>query len=204
MRPDELFAATVETALNRLLDLDPEVKGWLADLAGTSVALEVEGWGLTLYLLPHVDGIDVRADFPTEPDTRLRGTPLALMQLGRGGSLFTGAVEIAGDTELGRRVQALFQDLDLDWEELVSRMTGDVVAHQLGNLARGLRAWSRRAGRTLELDAAEYLQEEGRLLPARAEAEAFMTAVDDLRDDVARLEARIRRIAAHRAAATKP
>lgn len=204
MRPDELLAAGVETALNRLLDLDPEAKARLTELAGRIVALEIRGWGLTLYLLPRADGIDVRPDFPAEPDTRLRGTPLALMQLGRGGGLFTGAVEIAGDTELGRRVQALFQDLELDWEELLSRVTGDVVAHQLGNLARGLHAWGRRAGRTLELDTAEYLQEEGRLLPARAEAEAFMTAVDDLRDDVARLEARLRRIETHRAANKQP
>ena len=39
---------------------------------------------------------------------------------------------------------------------------------------------------------AEYLQEEGRDVPSRTEAEEFLQGVDKLRDDVDRLEARLK------------
>jgi ubiquinone biosynthesis protein UbiJ len=39
---------------------------------------------------------------------------------------------------------------------------------------------------------AEYLQEEGRDVPNRTEAEEFLHGVDRIRDDVDRLEARLK------------
>jgi ubiquinone biosynthesis protein UbiJ len=41
----------------------------------------------------------------------------------------------------------------------------------------------------------EYLQEESRDVPSRYEVERFAQQVDSLRDDVARLEARLNRLA---------
>ena len=49
---------------------------------------------------------------------------------------------------------------------------------------------------TLEKDLGEYLQEELRLLPVRIEIDAFLAAVDSLRDDSERLQARFDRLRA--------
>jgi ubiquinone biosynthesis protein UbiJ len=46
----------------------------------------------------------------------------------------------------------------------------------------------------MRMNAAEYLQEESRAVPAALEAEAFYSDVERLRDDVERAEARLVRL----------
>jgi ubiquinone biosynthesis protein UbiJ len=108
--------------------------------------------------------------------------------------LFSGAVAISGDTELGHNFGKLLGGLDIDWEEQLSRLTGDLLAHRIGNLARGAARWGKDALEALRQDLPEYLQEEVRLLPGRYEVEEFLTEVDRLRDDLERLEQRVRRL----------
>jgi ubiquinone biosynthesis protein UbiJ len=86
--------------------------------------------------------------------------------------------------------------MDIDREEQLSRLTGDVIAHQLGNTARRTASALRHGRRTLEQDLGEYLQEELRLLPTRIETENFSTDVSRLVMDTDRLAARIRRLQA--------
>ena len=62
-------------------------------------------------------------------------------------------------------------------------------------VAAGLRH-ARDAGRDLAGTAAEYVTEESRDVVARAELEAFHEDVDVLRDDVERLDVRVRRLRA--------
>jgi ubiquinone biosynthesis protein UbiJ len=76
----------------------------------------------------------------------------------------------------------------------LSRVVGDVAAHQIGNVARSAISFARRATSTFAQNVAEYLQEEGRDAPSRTEAEEFVAGVDALRDAVDRLEARIARL----------
>jgi ubiquinone biosynthesis protein UbiJ len=73
-------------------------------------------------------------------------------------------------------------------------VVGDVAARQVANVARGLLDWGRRASGSFAGSVAEYLQEEGRDLPTRTEVEEFLSAVDRLRDDAERLEARLVRL----------
>ena len=103
-------------------------------------------------------------------------------------------MQIEGDTELAHRIGKILGAMDVDWEEQLSHYTGDLVAHDIGNLVRGAVRWGRNSADTLGRDLQEYLQEELRLLPVRTEIEAFLADVDRLRDDVERLQARIDRL----------
>jgi ubiquinone biosynthesis accessory factor UbiJ len=187
-----------EEALNLYLDLDADAKAQLARLHGRVIALEVLGVGVTLYLVPAPTRLQVLSRCDGVPDCTLRGSPLALARLRepeRGSDgLFAGEVEIHGDTELAHRFGKILGRIDIDWEEQLSRLTGDVVAHELGNVARGARRWGRQAKESLTLDLREYLQEETRILPNRWEIEDFLAGVDRVRDDVERLEARLDRL----------
>ena len=189
--------ALFEEVLNRYLRLDPETQAQLTPLAGRVIGVEIAGPDLRLYFVPGPGGIQVLGRFEGEPDCLLRGPPLALARMGledrREDQLFSGQVEVAGDTETAQRFGALWSGLDIDWEEQLSRLTGDIVAHQAGNLVRGLDRWARRAADSLTADLQEYLQEEARLLPTAYEIQGFADEVDRLRDDVERLAARLRR-----------
>jgi len=191
------LAAALEAALNTYVAMDPEAPARFSALEGRVVGVELRGLDLRFFILPG-HSFQVLGDYAGEADAWISGTPLALLRLGtadeRGRPLFTGDVEIRGDIDLGRRFQALLEAVDIDWEEHLSRLTGDVVAHQVGNAVRDTLAWGRKAADSLGQDLSEYLREESRLLPTRDEVEQFLAEVDTLREDVDRLEARLRRL----------
>jgi len=74
---------------------------------------------------------------------------------------------------------------------------------QVANIARGFLDWGRKASGSLTTNVVEFLQEEGRDVPTRVEAEEFLEGVDRLRDDADRLEARLARLEATGRATTK-
>ncbi len=188
----------LEAALNRYLALDPAAMERLAELQGRVIRIEVLGLGLRFYLAPGPSGFKLLSSYAGEPACTLRGTPLGLARMSStadsADQLFSGQVEISGDTELGHRLGNILSSLDIDWEEQLARVSGDLVAHEIGNGARALNRWGRRALDNLGMDLQEYLQEEVRLLPTRFEVEAFLADVDTLRDDEQRLEAQVARL----------
>ena len=79
-----VIAAGLETVLNPVLRLDPDTQARLAALEGKVIAIEPEGLGLILYLLPGAHGVRVLDQYDGEPTVRIRGTPLALARQWRG------------------------------------------------------------------------------------------------------------------------
>ena len=192
------LTAALEAALDRYLSLDPEIAARLTPLNGKVLEVELRGLDLHFYLLPAGHRIQVQGHYESTPDASLRGAPLslarvALSEQGRR-SLFSGAVQLEGDTELGQQLQDIINAVDIDWEEQLARLTGDVVAHQAGNAARGAQQWAARTRDSLTLDLADYLHEESRQVPARGEVERFVAEVDTLRSDIERLAARVKRL----------
>jgi ubiquinone biosynthesis protein UbiJ len=198
--PDAALAA-LEQVLNRYLALDPEGAVRLAPMHGRVITLEVAGFGTRVYLIPGPAGFQVYGDYAAEPDCLLRGAPLALARMGitrhKEEQLFSGEVQVEGDTGLAHAFGEAIARLEPDWEEQLSRLLGDPVAHQVGSGARSAARWGRRSLDTLAEDIKEYLQEEAHILPTRYEVDTFLAEVDTLRDDVERLAARLDRLARH-------
>jgi ubiquinone biosynthesis protein UbiJ len=192
-----IATATLEKALNRCLKLDPESLAKVIALEGRVIALQIDGLGQMLFLVPTVTGLRVQSVFEGEPDVTIKGGPFSLARMGlseRPTEVFGNGVEMSGDAHLGRKIQHILDGLNLDWEEQLSHFTGDVIAHQVGNTMRELFAWGRKSSDTLGRDVAEYFQEESRDLVVRAELNPFLDAVDTLRSDVDRLAQRIERL----------
>ena len=192
----QLFIASIETAFNQYISLDPNALSRFEDMEGKVIEINFKGLNESLFLFPGMDGIMVMNDFDAEADTTLSGTPIALARLSLSENaapvLFSGEVTISGDTSLGHQFKKILSQLDIDWEEQLSRYTGDMVAHQLGNMARDFSKWFSRSKDSMFMDAGEYLQEESHLIPARAEIDKFISQVDSLRDATDRLQARIK------------
>ena len=190
--------ATLEQLLNQAIRLDPETPRRLAPMHGRVIEIQLTGLAISLYLIPEPNGIQLLSQFEGEPDCTLRGSPLDLTRM-RGtresaDQLFSGNVEISGDHRLAQQFGDFLSRLDLDWEEQLSKFTGDLLAHEIGTSARSLFGWAGGQTRTFQQNLQEYLQEELRLTPSRLEIEPFLQDVDRLRDDVERLEARIARL----------
>lgn len=191
------FIKPLQIAINRYLDYDPEVPKQLEKMQGKVVALHFQQLDFSLFIVITADGLDIREVFESEVDTTISGSPWALAVMGLSesstSSLFSGDVVIQGDTELGSQFQTFLENIEVDWEEPLSTITGDVVANQLGNVVRDLSVWVQETTRTNGLNVSEYFREEQRMLPSRFEVNKFKRSVDELRLSVDRLEAKIQR-----------
>lgn len=189
------FCAALETAINLAIAMDPQARPRFARFSGKVIAVDLQDTGLVLYFFPHADGLQLMTQYSGEADTTIRGRPLALARLSLQNNLqvlFDGEVTIHGDVELGQRFKRAIESIDIDWEEHLSRVTGDVIAHRAGHMIREMAGWWRSSQQRGVLNSLEYLQQEIRVIPTRDEVEAFYTELDTLRDDVARLRARLK------------
>lgn len=192
----QLLSAAIENALNRYIRLDPDGPAAFAPFEGRVIVIELSGLGLNLAIFPSADEFMLLTDFDGEADARLRGTPLAFAKLAlaqdKRDQLFSGEIELSGDTRLANKFSLLFSQLNIDWEELASKGVGDIAAHKLGNSLRSFQQWLARTGHSVSLDSGEYLQEEARLSPANAELRSFIQQVDELREGTDRLAVRLK------------
>jgi ubiquinone biosynthesis protein UbiJ len=186
------------SALNNYLALDPEAPEKLTAFDGKVICVDIRGLNRTIYLLINDNRISVVNTYDAEPDATIIGSPAALFKLGvhrdSAPLFFAGEVEIRGDTRLGRQFKLLLAEMEIDWEEHLSRLVGDIAAHRIAGLFRDLTNWSKTAADNFADDVGEYLQEESRDVVSGAEMEVFYQQVDRLRDDTERLEARIDRL----------
>lgn len=194
--PFDIVLAALERLLAPLVALDPETLDRVQAISGRVIAIDLVGLDRTVFVLPENRTLRFCGEHAGEVHVRIRGTPLALLNMARDRErgAVAGEVEIIGDLALGRHLQALFSSFDVDWEEWLSGFVGDVGAHQIGNLGRALSGWLRDTRTTLELDLSEYLRHELRLVVEGRDLGAFMEGVDVLRSDVDRLEVRLRRL----------
>lgn len=194
-----LAGRTLEAALNRALALDPETRDGLRALDGRRVVVRIAAPALALQISVDRDELRVGpADDNIEPDLAVRSTLGGLISqlpfLRRDDAPPVGKLRIEGDADLARRLQRLAERFDPDWQQPFTAVFGDVIGVQVAKaFAAALRSARITAG-TLAASAAEYVTEESRDAVSRGELEAFYDDVDDVRDGVERLAARVARL----------
>ena len=192
--------------LNRNVAASRRAQSLARQLDGRVVSLTVEGTPVALFVSADAGRLAVSSRHDGPADASLSGTPIALLALAgpqAEGALRKGGVRIEGDAEVAQKFRELLAEAQPDLEEELARVIGDVGARRIANIARDVIGWGLKAADSFAGNLAEYLQEEGRDVPARVEVDEFLTGVDRLRDDTERLEARLARLEATRRAATK-
>lgn len=193
-----LAIATLESAINHYLALDPHTINTLASLEGKVILLEITDWPFKLFLLPTKSGFTLMTNYEEKANTIIKGKLFSLIKYSATtmttSSSFSEEVEISGDMELGENIRKILRNIDIDWEEHLSTITGDVIAHQAGNLARDFFAWGRNTAENMQHNLTEYLQEEAQQLPPKEELHDFYNSVDELRSQTERLAARIKNL----------
>jgi len=190
---------TVEQLLNAVISMDEVTQQRLAELHGRRIAIEFREWNLTLLFVPDAQGrLQISTDDVDAADATIRATPFdfaeTLRMERKEDQVFKGKITLDGDTRLAQRFSDILAMLEIDWEEQLSKLTGDVAAHQLGGMLRGFQRWARRNQRMMRDNLGEYLTEEKQLLPTAFEVAEWRAEVDRLRDDVDRLAARVVRL----------
>lgn len=195
----QVFASSLEAAINQVLSLDPAAAGRLDKLEDRVLELDVEGLGITLFMTARYGVVHINLDSAAEPDTTIRGTPLALFNMAapadvEAWGLPGSRVHITGDANLARDMERIFRQLDPNWEGHLAAVFGDVVGYQVAaGLRQGARTLREVARSSAEM-AGTYLREEAPSLVRPAEFEAFGRDLDTLTRALDELEARLAKI----------
>ncbi len=192
---DGVIDRALRAAVSRARTDSPRARELLAALAGRSITVEARGTPFLVTIAS--DGTVLHVATPgagTAADARITGTPLSLLALTRADPeavLQRGDVRIDGDAEVAQQFSSLALLLRPDLENALSQVLGRSGAHLLMRGLRGAAAWTRAAAWTQVQNLSEYLAHERGDLVSRNESAHFLREVDDARDQLDRLEARL-------------
>ena len=130
----------------------------------------------------------------SNPDATISMNPSTIIRLMSGDHSASHLVNITGDSELGLSVSQILKDMRWDIEQDLSLAIGDIPAHQLGRIVKASQQYGQQQIHNLAEMLVEYWQEEQPLLAKRRHVEQFISEVDRLREDSARLEKRLQRL----------
>ena len=131
-------------------------------------------------------------------DTSIFGSVTELLEVAlasdKADALMNGNIDISGSSALVLDLAKIIQQMDIDWEAMLSPVTGGMVAHQIGKGLRSLVKWGKDSKKTLTASSKEYLEDEIQMLVPKPLAEHFSQQVADLRLATDRAEARFEQI----------
>ena len=104
-------------------------------------------------------------------------------------------IKIDGDTQLATEISKVLQNMRWDMEEDLSKLTGDIAAHKIGEITRKTLSEAKKQSINLAEMLSEYWQEEQPLLAKKRHVEQFNTQVDTIKSDVARFEKKLNKLA---------
>ena len=181
------------TALNHLLGQSGWALQRLARFAGKTARFDIAPFSFAYTV--QSDGTVHQAAADVSPDAVCSIAPSLLPRLALQDEAAFSQIQSTGDSALLTEIFYLSKHLRWDAAEDLSRVTGDVAAERLVQFARAARQQVRDGALNLSQALAEYWTEERPLLAKSAHVASFVSQVDKLRDDVARLELRINRLA---------
>ena len=194
MTPLESLLQPIARVLNRNIRESTRARELCERLDGKLIAIRVRDTGLSGYFDIDRNGLFLGTNHDGEPDVVITGSLVALALMAGEDSIRDGSLDLTGDAATAQAFQQLLEHARPDIEEELSAVIGDTAAHGLGEFARGVGRWARETRSIMGDNIREYLQEESRDVPSRYEVEQFSRRVNQVRDDVDRLAARVSRL----------
>lgn len=191
--------AAAEIGGNRLLTFDEVALAGCREMQGHCIAIDITDLDFQVYCHPGDWGIRLsRKPPPRDVDASISGRLMALVNLAstedKVSTSIQERVNFDGNVALAQKLQRILAGLDIDWEEALAQQTGDVFAFQLHQRVRRFGDWLSQSADSLLQTSSEYVREEARLSPTVVEFEVFQSRLTELKNDVARTEARLQRL----------
>jgi ubiquinone biosynthesis protein UbiJ len=200
------MGSAAEVVIERLLDQavartiadSPRAAALIAQLKGRRLSIQVSGtpWATVV----ESTGRTLKAYRAVDADAKILGAPLSLLALAGAhaqAAIQRGDVRIEGDAEIAQQFRELGLLLRPDLEAAMARVLGRSGAHVAMRGVRAAVGWTRAAAWTSVRNLAEYLAHESGDLVSRPEAEHYLRGVDQLREQLDRIDARLQRLEQH-------
>lgn len=194
--------AVAEIGGNRMLGLDDRVIRRCHELQGYCIAIHFTDIEQTVYCHPGQWGIRLSRTAPGKPvDATISGRVMAFVSMAleedRVSTSIREQLDFQGRVGVAQQMQKIISEIDIDWEEVLSQYTGDVLAFQIHQGAREAKSFLSRGFQAFMQTNSEYLREEARMTPTQVEFDRFQQQVGEIRQGVDRAEARLRNLIKH-------
>lgn len=187
-----MLAQPTAAALNHLLTQNSWAAPRLARFAGKTARFDIAPFSFAYTILEN--GSLRSADAATSADATCVIAPSLLPRLALHDEKAHSDIRSEGDAALLTEIFFLSRNLRWDAADDLSHITGDIAAERIVQGLSSSQQQLRDAALNLSQAAAEYWTEERPLLAKPQQIAAFMQQADTLRDDIARLEQRIKRL----------
>ena len=178
--------------INHILRAESWALRRLQGYAGRTARFDVPPFSLSLTVSDSGEVLGAAPDI--EASATFRCTPPLALRVLAGEEAAYREVEVSGDAEFAQTIAFIVRNARWDAEEDLSRILGDAAAHRVLGAAQGLVRLQARAAASLVRNVSDYLLEERPLIARRTDVDAFVHAVDELRDDTERVAQRIARL----------
>jgi ubiquinone biosynthesis accessory factor UbiJ len=185
--------ASAETMINAALTYDPATRIALSRLAPQVLAIKLTAPEIYIYVVPGAEGIRLLGHYEGAITTQLQGTVSALILLLKGErvNFKDSGVALIGSATFLAELQQILKKIDIDWEEMLSQIFGDIIGHQSAEFIRSKVHWTKGRADNIARLTSEFLTEELQVLPSKEEVAYFNQQVDDISLGADRIEARI-------------
>lgn len=191
--PTQSIDFFIEFVTNQLLSMDPDITAKLAPLDGSLIRLEFKD-ELLFFLRVHNGQVGILPDAagPTDVTVRMSTFLPQTMKVSSRSIFLSRLVEdIDGDTNIAIEVEKFISNFQPDWEEGVSKFVGDCFTHNIFWGASMIKDWQDNAKLELIENISDYFQHESTLLLTRGQTEKHFSRVNQLAEDVSKLETRL-------------
>ncbi|ASK26455.1 ubiquinone biosynthesis accessory factor UbiJ [Neisseria chenwenguii] len=184
------MSAPLLPIINHLIQQNPEQQRALAKFAGKTVQINAAG----LRLQGRIGAQGFLETANTAPDTALTFHNSAVQKILQGHKPGVGDIAVEGDLMLGMAVLTAFGGLRYDAGNDLARLFGSNAAENIGERAAAIGHTIKQIGRSIAEQIGEFAREPESPVVDQATLLEWLDEVDKLRDDVARLNARLDRL----------
>tara|TARA_Y100000590_G_scaffold354628_1_gene407988 strand:- start:209 stop:829 length:621 start_codon:yes stop_codon:yes gene_type:complete len=194
----ELWVSKFEDYVNKILLLDEETCNALKKINKKIIAFEFINTKIKLYITFVGDGLSIKTKCNSNPDVVIKSSPgnfiRKILFPKNQSSAHPFDMQIEGDITLARDFEEIISNLNIDFEDPLSRLLGNTLAFQISRFIRVARKSTFLAAETILLDISEYLRFEIEMLPDELLMSEFCKEVDFLRDETELTSKRIDRL----------
>lgn len=187
-----MFAQPSVQVLNHLLTQNSWALPRLQKFAGKTARFNIAPFSFAYTILE--DGLLRSADAESSADAICAIAPSLLPRLASQDESVRNEIRSEGDAALLTEIFFLSQNLRWDAAEDLSRITGDIAAERIVQTTKNTQQQLHDGAANFAKSLSEYWTEERPLITKPPQITAFTQQVDTLRDDIARLEQRIKRL----------
>lgn len=182
--------SSLVTFINHVLDQNSWAQTRLAPFRGQVFSLSLGPFPQLLFRID--EGSQLAAAPDAVPDVHISLSTEALTQLPFASERLLSSAKIEGSAEFGEALGFVFRHIKWDLEEDLSTIVGEVGAVRLVTALDFMKSWASDSHSRFSHSLVDFLTlESGALVPPLA-ASLFYDDVDQVRNDLSRLEKRVR------------